>query len=243
MIKLKENSKAFNPLNPPSLKEPVLAEEGGGLAIGIYGGTFDPIHYGHLRPVLDVCELLQLEHIRFIPSFMPPHREAPQSSVKERLLMLQSAISSEEKFIIDQREIIRQGPSYMYETLLSLKQDFPHHCLCLILGLDAFIKINTWHKWEKLLSLCHLVVTKRPETSYKEIDSWPKEIRILYKKHFVEQIDELFLSSNNNIYFMDVTQLPISSSLIRHKLKHNQSIRYLLPDAVYDIITENQLYS
>jgi nicotinate-nucleotide adenylyltransferase len=212
-------------------------------AIGIYGGTFDPVHFGHLRPVLDVCESLQLEHIRFIPSFIPPHRETPQSSVEDRLLMLQSAISSEEKFVLDQREIIRQGPSYMYDTLLSLKQDFPNHCLCLILGLDAFININTWHKWEKLLSLCHLVVTKRPETSYKEIDSWPKQIKNLYKKYHVKQLDEIFSSLNNKIYFMDVTQLPISSSLIRHKLKHKQSIRYLLPDAVYDIITDNQLYS
>jgi nicotinate-nucleotide adenylyltransferase len=211
-------------------------------AIGIYGGTFDPVHFGHLRPVLDVLESLHLQQIRFIPSYIPPHRDAPQSSVEQRIRMLQSAIASEEKFILDQREIIRQGPSYMYDTLYSLKEDFPNHCLCLILCLDAFIKINTWYKWENLLSLCHLIVTKRPETNYQEIHSWPEEIRNLYKKHKVKHVDELFLSLNNQIYFMNVTQLPISSSLIRDKLKHNQSIRYLLPDTIYDIITKNKLY-
>ncbi|MFK5892473.1 MAG: nicotinate-nucleotide adenylyltransferase [Pseudomonadota bacterium] len=211
-------------------------------AIGIYGGTFDPVHFGHLRPALEVCETLGLEQIRFIPSYIPPHRQTPETSIENRLLMLETAISSEKCFVMDQREIKRQGHSYMLDTLKSLKNDFLDQPLCLILGLDAFLEINTWHCWEKLLSYCHFVVTRRPETEYDEISSWPPELQKLYQQHKAEHADELHKQLVGKIFFMHVTQLPISSSLIRQQLKNKLSIRYLLPDAVYDIITEKQLY-
>ena len=211
-------------------------------AIGIYGGTFDPVHFGHLRPALEVCEVLDLKQIRFIPSYIPPHRQTPDTSIKNRLLMLETAVASENRFVVDQREIQRQGHSYMIDTLISLKNDFPHHPLCLILGLDAFLEIKTWHRWEKLLSYCHLVVTRRPETQYNEISSWPDELQKFYQQHMVEHPEQLHKQLTGNIFFIEVTQLPISSSLIRHQLKNKLSIRYLLPDEVYAIITEKQLY-
>jgi len=212
-------------------------------AIGIYGGTFDPIHYGHLRPSLEVCETLKLKQVRFIPSYIPPHRQTPNSSIKERVHMLESAIASEDKFILDLREVQRKGHSYMIDTLKSLQNDFPEQSLCLIIGLDAFIKINSWHRWDELLSFCHLVVTRRPETQYDSISSWPESIQKLYQKYHTTQQSDLTKQLVGKIYFMEVTQLPISSSLIRTKLKDKQSIRYLLPEEVYGIIKDKQLYT
>ena len=156
--------------------------------------------------------------------------------------MLESAVASEKRFVVDQREIERQGHSYMIDTLISLKNDFPNHPLCLILGLDAFLEIKTWHRWEKILSYCHLVVTRRPETQYNEISSWPEEIQIFYQQHMSEYPDQLHKQLTGHIFFIEVTQLPISSSLIRRQLKNKLSIRYLLPDEVYAIIAEKQLY-
>ena len=106
--------------------------------IGIYGGTFDPVHYGHLRPNLELCEVLQMDHVRFIPASIPPHRDEPQTSADKRLEMVSLAIEAEEKFVLDDREIRRGGASYMVDTLKSLRQDFPDHPLCLLMGMDAF---------------------------------------------------------------------------------------------------------
>ncbi len=212
-------------------------------AIGIYGGTFDPIHFGHLRPTLEVCQSLNLKQIRFIPSYISPHKGIPSSSVNQRLLMLKKAIAGEKKFILDDREMQREGKSYTIDTLISLKKDFPLHPLCLILGLDAFLHINTWHRWEELLSYSHLVITHRPETSQDQVSSWPKIIQDMYQQNKVDHAEQLFEQERGKIFFINVTQLSISSSQIRHYLKLNQSIRYLLPDDVYDIIQSKQLYN
>ncbi len=212
-------------------------------AIGIYGGTFDPVHFGHLRPALEVCETLDLKQIRFIPSCIPPHRDSPDTSVENRLLMLEKAIASEKRFVVDQLEIKRQGNSYTIDTLKSLKNSFPYQPLCLILGLDAFLKINSWYRWKEFMSFCHFVVTKRPDSQFDCIESWPFEIQNLFEKHQVTDHSVLHTLLQGKIYFMHVTQLPISSSLIRHKLKNKLSIRYLLHDKVYDIIAEKKVYS
>ncbi|MFK5986937.1 MAG: nicotinate-nucleotide adenylyltransferase [Pseudomonadota bacterium] len=211
--------------------------------IAIYGGTFDPIHFGHLRPTLEICQYLKLNQVRFIPSYIPPHRQAPNSSVNDRLLMLEQAIHSEPRFVLDNREILRQGHSYTIDTLLSLKKEFPQHPLYLILGLDAFIHINTWHKWEQLLWYCHLIISRRPETHHDQISSWPISIQELYQNNKVDNPQQLSTKLAGYIYFMEVTQLPISSSQIRDYIKNNQSIRYLLPDEVCAIIKSKQLYS
>ena len=105
--------------------------------IGIYGGTFDPIHYGHLRPNLELYEVLDLDHVRFIPAFLPPHRDQPMTLVEHRLEMVASAIENEPSFVLDEREITRGGPSFMVDTLKSLRLDYPDNPLCLLMGMDA----------------------------------------------------------------------------------------------------------
>ena len=114
--------------------------------IGIFGGTFDPVHYGHIKPALSVKDALHLEHLRFIPNREPPHRETPWLDVDKRLALLQSALAEYEGVVVDERELSRDGPSYMVDTLLSLKRDFPEQDFCLIIGMDAFMGINRWHR-------------------------------------------------------------------------------------------------
>lgn len=210
--------------------------------IGIFGGTFDPIHYGHLSPCLEVCESLKLAQIRFVPSYIPPHRESPISSVAMRVAMVKAAISSEPRFVLDEREILRQGSSYMIDTLKSLSQDFPQQPLCLILGMDAFLKIHYWYHWQELLDVAHFIITKRPETAFDQQEKWPLEVQQLYNQHKADEIFDLQRYLYGKIVFQSVTQLAISSSEIRAKLKQQNSVRYLLPDAVLDLISHHHLY-
>ena len=124
--------------------------------IGILGGTFDPIHFGHLRSGLEVYESLEFEHIRLIPCGVPPHRELPIASNEQRLAMMRLAVEDNTKLIVDQRELQREGPSYTVDTLLELRQEFPDTPLCLIIGSDAFLGLDSWHQWKKIPQLAHL---------------------------------------------------------------------------------------
>jgi len=210
--------------------------------IGIFGGTFDPIHFGHLRPCLELCEQFNLEHIRYIPSFIPPHRDNPTIRVEMRVKMVEQAIAGESRFQLDKREIERQGPSYMVDTLKSLRQDFPNHPLGLIIGMDAFLKIHLWQRWQELLNYCHFIVMRRPDSDFEEPSNWPEELKKLHKEHKAVEIIELHKHLCGKIVFQNVTQLAISSTDIRSKLKQNRSIRYLVPDSVLDLISNNHLY-
>jgi len=198
-----------------------------GKLIGLFGGTFDPIHYGHLRPALDVMQAANLHEVRFIPNRVPPHRDSPVCSNQQRAELVQLAIADTPGFVLDQRELQREGPSYMVDTLKSLKQDFPEDFLCLIMGMDAFNGLPQWHRWQEILKLSHLIVTSRPGSELsdfasqsdiqKKISDDPKCLR-------ERPVGEILLQS--------VTQLDISASLIRHLLSNRQSTQFLLPEAV-----------
>ena len=201
-------------------------------AIGILGGTFDPIHFGHLRVALDVAEQLNLDHIRLIPSARPPHREQPQASPEQRLTMLQLAIKNNEKFVVDDREIHRHGDSYTVDTLLSLRQDFPDNPLFLLMGTDAFADIKTWSRWQQLLELAHIVIMQRPN----EILTMPDE----YQGDIGNEGDEQLPAGK--IWPTVVTQLTISATDIRTKIAQGGNPQYLLPDAVIQLINMLGLY-
>ena len=134
--------------------------------IGVYGGTFDPIHYGHLRPALDVMTRLDLQEVRFIPCYQPVHREQPGTSAEDRCAMIALAIANQPRFKLDKRELVRQGPSYMVDTLASLRQEMMQHTpspgLVLMMGLDAFKHFLSWHEWQKILTLAHIALMHRP---------------------------------------------------------------------------------
>ena len=136
--------------------------------IGILGGTFDPVHFGHLRPALEARQALGLDEIRLIPCNVPPHRPQPFASARQRLTMLQGAIAGHAGFVIDERELHRDGPSYTLDTLLSLHADIKGVDLCLLLGMDAFRGLTSWHRWHELIDHCHIVVMTRPDATFPE---------------------------------------------------------------------------
>ena len=208
--------------------------------IGILGGTFDPIHFGHLRTTLEVAETLELEQVRFIPCAEPPHRQQPHASAAQRLAMVQAAIADEARFVADDREIQRSGPSYMVDTLSSLREDFASRPLGLILGMDAFITLERWHQWPRLLELAHLFVMIRPDGSGSAVGS--AELQALVREHEVDDPALCHKKAAGSIVFCSVTQLAISSTNIRALLQQGRDIRYLLPESVYKLISNQKIY-
>ncbi len=194
--------------------------------IGVLGGTFDPVHFGHLRPALEVMQAIGLDQVRFVPNRIPPHRETPWLDVEKRLELLETAIGDQAGFELDQREIQRKGHSYMVDTLESLHDDFPADAICLILGMDVFLGIKQWHQWQRIPELCHLVVTTRP--GFEMINALVQELPVT----LATTASELSAQASGRILLQSVTQLDISASHIREMLATGQSVRYLLPDEV-----------
>jgi nicotinate-nucleotide adenylyltransferase len=205
-------------------------------AIGILGGTFDPIHYGHLRPALEVAEQLGLNHIRLIPSARPPHREQPLASPEQRLLMLHLAVKNSQQFVVDDREYHREGASYTVDTLLSLRQEFPDIPLYLLLGTDAFLGIQSWHKWQQLIELAHIVIIQRPN----EMTDMPKALDLWYQQHLATDKDKDQIAGK--IWPIAVTQLAISATEIRSKIAQGLTPQFLMPDATIQLIQQIGLY-
>ena len=210
--------------------------------IGIYGGTFDPIHYGHLRVNLELCEILGMDHVRFIPAFLPPHRDEPVTPVELRLEMVEKAIAPEPLFVLDDREIKRGGASYTVDTLKSLRRDYPQNPLCLLMGMDAFAGIDRWHRWQELLDYAHIVVSQRPETDFNTRERWSESIQDFYQAHKAER-HSIRQSLCGKIRLEPVTQLSISATDIRNRLKNRQSIRFLVPESVINLINYYNLFA
>ena len=208
--------------------------------IGILGGTFDPVHFGHLRPALDVAETLDLEQVRLIPCGQPPHRDMPFASALQRLSMLRAAVASHQKLKVDDRELRREGPSYMVDTLTSLKKDFPDTNLCLILGWDAFLHLESWYQWNRLFELANIVVTHRPGWSIEQINEHSELAKLVKEKTLAPE--KLASQQAGYITFMPVTQLDISSTQIRQQLQQGNSVSYLLPDKVEQLILNQHIY-
>jgi nicotinate-nucleotide adenylyltransferase len=208
--------------------------------IGVLGGSFDPIHLGHLRPALDVLQTLGLQEIRFIPLNVAVHRTQPAASARQRLAMVRAAVAGQRGFVADERELQREGSSYSYDTLVSLRRDFgPHLPICLLIGADAFQDFANWHRPEGVLSLAHLVVMQRPGT--RDATDHPLLRRWVAKRR-ADHPDALRTAHGGRILFQDVTQLDISATAIRRLLAAGLSPRFLLPDAVLEIIEREAPY-
>jgi len=234
--------------------------------IGIFGGTFDPIHFGHLRLAQEAVEQCHLASVRFIPSGSPPHRATPYASAHHRLDMVRLAIQGNEKFVLDEREIFRTDPCFTVDTLNGLRAELGRQQpLCLLLGSDAFLLLHTWHEWEKLFDLAHIVVLQRPQIT-KEINnelSKEKNIRdncaaqaiatrvaaaspALHRRflaHLQTAPDALSATPAGAVLLIDNPVLEISSSAVRQRCAVGKKIHYLLPDAVATYIQSNQLYN
>lgn len=210
-------------------------------AIGIFGGTFDPIHFGHLRMAEELRERLQLQSVRFIPAASPPHRASPRIEARHRAEMVRLAIAGNPGFVLDTCELQRQGPSYTYDTLAELRRDAdPETALCLLLGSDAFLGLPSWHRWEELTNLAHIVVAHRPGS---EPGAMPDSLRRLWQQCRTPQISDLHAAPSGRIWLQPITALDISASAIRNAFAAGRSTRYLIPETVRDYIDSHHLYA
>jgi nicotinate-nucleotide adenylyltransferase len=203
--------------------------------IGIFGGTFDPVHYGHLRAMLEVREIFGLDEIRLIPNKTPPHRREPVVPAAVRLEMLQLATRTLSNVVIDTRELDRAGPSFMVDTLSSLRGDFPEQSLLLCVGSDAFNGLTTWHRWRELFDYAHIVVLARPGSPAQPESDFLEGRQVF-------EAGELARHKAGKLFFQTITQLDISASAIRKMIAENRDPRFLLPDAVLDYIHRHHLY-
>lgn len=206
--------------------------------IGLLGGTFNPVHIGHLRAALEVTEFMALDELRLVPSARPPHRQAPQVSAEQRLAMVELAVAGEARLRVDDRELKRDKPSYTLDTLESLRGELAaRDQLFLLLGWDAFCGLPSWHRWQELLDHCHLLVLQRPDTGSEA----PEALRDLLAARSVS--DPLSLNGpGGQISFIWQTPLAVSATQIRQLLAAGQSARFLLPDAVLAYIQAHDLY-
>jgi nicotinate-nucleotide adenylyltransferase len=213
--------------------------------VGILGGTFDPIHNGHLRLAEEVAGLLDLAQIRFIPTGTPPHRAQPAASNAQRAEMVRLAIAGNPLFVMDERELVRAGQSYSFDTVTELRSTLPAKTpVVLMMGADAFLSLPGWHRWRELLEICHIVVAQRPGYG---VTSWESalapELWEAFANRSVVNMSPLRRSPGGRIAIHTMTALDISASLLRSQLRSGVSPRYLLPDAVLDYIHQNGLYA
>lgn len=206
--------------------------------VAILGGAFDPVHYGHLRSAAELAEYLSLEELRFVPSANPPHRPPHFASAADRLAMLEAAVSDYPAFTVDDRELGREGPSWSVLTLEDLRAEQGDRSVCMILGMDAFLGLPDWHRWEELLDLAHIVVACRPGSKLPS-DGVLAE---LLAQRSVSGPEDLAAYPSGNILVHEVTQLEISSSYIRARLEQQKSVDFLLPDSVIEIIKKAGCY-
>jgi nicotinate-nucleotide adenylyltransferase len=208
-------------------------------AIGIFGGTFDPVHYGHLRAALEAMERLQLQDFRLLPAGTPPHRASTFASADHRLAMLKLALSRYPELQVDDREVRREGSSFMVDTLGELRSEEGEAPILMMIGQDAANVLDQWHDWHKLFDLAHLVIMRRPESKHIYSGALFEQVQ----PRMVNNPDRLRTSPAGLILPLEVTQLTISSTEIRRQIHAGLSPRFLLPDSVIEYILEHGLYS
>ncbi len=206
--------------------------------MGVFGGTFDPIHYGHLRTAFELLQELRLSELRFMPCGTPPHRGTPIADAALRVRMVELATQAQHGFVVDDRELQREGPSYSVDTLAALRAEYPTRSLCLIVGMDAFLSLPRWYHWREILQLAHIIVAHRP--GWRAPDMGP--LGELLVDRGTGRIGDLHESRAGSIYIHAVTQLEISSSDIRALVRAGRDPRFLMPDAVRDLIDESGCY-
>jgi nicotinate-nucleotide adenylyltransferase len=207
----------------------------------IYGGSFDPVHQGHLKTALSVQDMFQFKRFIFVPCKGPVLKEATVASAQQRLDMLSIALNDYPYFEIDSREIQRSTPSFMTETLESFRSEWGDDTsLTLLIGKDAFISLPEWHCWENILKQCNLLVMQRETTDHKPM---PDIIKQLLIKHEVFDHPLLLNSGHGVIVRLNAGHYPISSSEIRKEIRAGHCIQHLVPEKVYEYIKAQGLYS
>ncbi|MBJ7554272.1 putative nicotinate-nucleotide adenylyltransferase [Marinomonas spartinae] len=205
----------------------------------IMGGTFDPIHNGHLRAAVEIVDRFAFRALRLIPCYQPVHKGQPSVTAQQRLDMVEKAISCDERLLVDSREILRKGPSYSIDTLKEIRQEVgPDEPLIMVLGMDSFLSLPTWHNWQALIEYAHLLVVSRPGWEPDFIS----ELQTFCENCRATSAHELQCAPSGFVWFEMLPSLEISSSMIRALCKKQESIAYLLPEPVQNYIKQNNLY-
>ena len=215
--------------------------------IGILGGTFDPIHLGHTLPAKAVAKHLSLDKILLIPACIPPHKATPNVNAKQRATMVTLACDAEPLLHCDERELNREGHSFTIDTLTELSQTYPKTCLHFIIGLDSLLTFTRWHKYQEILSLCHLVVNTRPNYQVSALD---QTTQALLREYQVNDKNALRASNSGGILLLpnhlphmdNHLNLNISSSEIRQRLRSKQDCQQIVTPSVLAFINKNKLY-
>ena len=209
-------------------------------AIGLMGGTFDPIHLGHMRLAWEATTLLGLTQMEIMPCHLPPHRDTPSSDAAHRIEMARLACSETPSFHVNDWEIGKHSASYTVETLQYLRDQTSNDTpLIFVMGMDAFRLFCRWHRWQDILNLCHLWVAHRPGSKPPKTDS---EEYALLQHHRAEHPHDLLTSPTGRIHVHDTTALDISATQLREDIQQGFEPRFLLPDSVWNYIKLHQLY-
>jgi nicotinate-nucleotide adenylyltransferase len=210
--------------------------------IGVFGGTFDPIHFGHLRLAEEMGEAIGLERVLFIPAGQPPHRGAPRIAATHRLEMVHRAIAGNPRFVADAREVQRPAPGYTVDTLTALRAELGNEQpLWLLMGADAFLGLTSWHEWRRLFDLANIAVAARPGARLLQSDAMPEALRQAVSAR--QAADGAAAGPAGSVLLRQMTPLDISATALRDTLARNGSVRYLLPDAVLEYINAHRLYA
>lgn len=204
--------------------------------IGLFGGTFDPVHFGHLRPAIELAEVFALDQLHLLPNHRPVHRDKPTATTQQRVAMLELATESQPKLVVDTREAMRDKPSYTFDTLTEFRAEFPQASLIFFMGLDAYAEFDTWHRWQDILELANLVVIDRPDA---QLSDWSANLLKVQREKYGERVVD---SPFGAIERRKVTQLAISATEIRHCIATGKSIDFLLPECVKQYIVTHKLY-
>ncbi|RJG51232.1 nicotinate-nucleotide adenylyltransferase [Motilimonas pumila] len=205
--------------------------------IAFLGGTFDPIHFGHLRLATEVQQALDAQ-VMLLPNQTPPHKAQQQVSFAHRCNMVELAIAAHPELTLSTLEAQLPQPNYSVQTLQHLRQHQPQAAIVFVIGMDSLLNIQSWHRWQELLAYCHLLVCRRPGCN----TDYPAPLAQFLAQHESTDIEPLLRTRNGRIFFLESTELEISSSHIRQQIIQGQSPRYLLPDNVIEYIKQNKLY-
>lgn len=209
--------------------------------LGLLGGTFDPIHFGHLRLAEECADSLRINEVRFLPAGKPWQRSGFIAPIEHRLAMVRLGVESNPRFTVDAREAERTGPTYTVETLESLRNDEgPARPLVMIVGSDQFLNLPTWHRWQRLFDFVHIVVARRANEPF-DLGELPAALAAMVTSRLTNDKSAL-LEPSGRVFSIEMTPLKISSSQIRTLVRTRASARYLLPVAVYEYVLAHGLY-
>jgi nicotinate-nucleotide adenylyltransferase len=213
--------------------------------LGIFGGTFDPIHNGHIFPVLEGAEKTNIKKVALMPCYIPSHKNPATASSQDRLNMVELVCAEHPLFYPDTRDINRGKPTFSLDSLTEIRQAMPSTPLCFFIGTDSLQNLFTWHEWAQLFSLCHFVVCERKGESVQDLKGHSENLlqvqNLLNKRQTFNPMD-LHHSLSGHIYVANTQTLTMSSSKIRQQLTNYQSVEAFLPPKILDYIQQHKLY-